>query len=216
MIEMMAVVAITGLLMGLSAWGFFSLKNKVTARNFIADINSALSAGKMRALSRQRNVVFVFDTTGSGAYYELDDISAAQNLNTQAALTAVATSFSPTAANYGLLPIYNTRLIGSGSSSGPTFIVNTMSWGQSGMTPIPFPYPYAGMSVDTSSGCTFCTGGKGAIAFRPDGRVVFGTAAAVAVGGALVLGDVGQVAANQISRRALFITLNGHVGSATQ
>lgn len=214
LLEMMIVVGITGILMALSAWGFFSLKNKVSQRNFVAEINSALSSGKMRAMSRQSNVIFIFDT-GGGSYYQFDDISAAQNLNTQVNLTAVRITFSPTAPNYGLAPIFSVRLISTGTSPGTVFIANAASWGRDTMsTPIPFPYPYSGINVDTSSGCTFCATGRGVLAFRPDGKVLFGTAAGVPVGGALVLGQ-GQ-ANSQMNLRAIFVSLSGHVGSATQ
>ena|GEM_PF-3123067 len=215
LLEMMIVVSITGILMTLSTWGFFSLKNKVSQRNFVADINSALSSGKMRAMSRQRNVVFVFDTSGGGAYYELDDTSVAQNLNTQVNLTTVRTTFSATAPNYGLPPLFSVSLISTGNSSGTIFIANTASWGRDTMSmPVPFPYPYSGIAVDTSGGCTFCATGRGVLAFRPDGKVVFGTTVGVPVGGALVLGQ-GQ-SNSQMNLRALFVSLSGHVGSATQ
>ena len=215
LLEMMVVVAITGILIALSGWGFFTLKNKVSQRNLVSDISSALASGKMRALSRQINVVFFFDTTDNGGYYELDDLSAAQNLNTSTALTVVAGSFAPQSPNYGLPTGYSTRIVASNVASGSPFIASATSWVDATMASIPFPYPYSGISVDTRTGCTFCTAGKGALAFRPDGNVAFGTAA-VAVGGALVLGQAGQTSGSQSSRRAIFVTLNGHVGSATQ
>src|SRR5262249_13412665 len=214
LLEMMIVVSITGILMALSAWGFFALKNKISQRNFVAELNSALSSGKMRAISRQSNVIFVFDT-GAGAYYQLDDISVAQNLNTQANLASVRTTFSPMAPNYGLAPMFSVRLVATGTSPGTVFIANAASWGRDTMSaPIPFPYPYSVINVDTSSGCTFCATGRGVLAFRPDGKVVFGTAAGVPVGGALVLGQ-GQSSSQQ-NLRAIFVSLSGHVGSATQ
>jgi prepilin-type N-terminal cleavage/methylation domain-containing protein len=216
LLEMMVVVAITGILVALSGWGFFTLKNKVTQRNLVSEISSALASGKMRALSRQINVVFFFDTTSNGGYYELDDLSAAQNLNTPTALTVVAGSFAPQSPNYGLPVGYSTRIVGSNVASGSPFIASVTSWVDATMASIPFPYPYSGISVNTSAGCTFCTAGRGALAFRPDGNVVFGTSATVAVGGALVLGQAGQTSGNQSNRRAIFVTLNGHVGSATQ
>ncbi len=214
LLEMIVVVAITGILVALSGWGFFTLKNKVTQRNLVSEISSALASGKMRALSRQINVVFFFDTTSNGGYYELDDLSTAQNLNTSTALSVVAGSFAPQSPNYGLPTGYSTRIVASNVASGSPFIASATSWVNAMMASIPFPYPYSGISVDTRTGCTFCTAGKGAFAFRPDGNVVFGTSAAVAVGGALVLGEAGQT--NQSNRRAIFVTLNGHVGSATQ
>src|SRR5260370_8807946 len=115
LLEMLVVVAIGGLLASISAWGFFTLKNKVSERNFLADISSALGGARMRALSRQHNVVFIFDTGANPAYYEFDDTSATQNLNTQGNLAVAPTAFSHSAATYGLPLIFPASLLATGS-----------------------------------------------------------------------------------------------------
>jgi prepilin-type N-terminal cleavage/methylation domain-containing protein len=213
LLEMLVVVAIGGLLASISAWGFFTLKNKVSERNFLADISSALGGARMRALSRQHNVVFIFDTGANPAYYEFDDTSATQNLNTQGNLAVAAAAFSYSAANYGLPLIFSVSLLATGSGSGTTVTASTRSWGGNDGGTQAFPYPHGAISVDTSAGCTFCTANRGAVAFRPDGRVVF--SAVAAAGGAIVLGDTSNVNGG-FSHEAIFITLNGYSSSARQ
>lgn len=211
LIELLLVVAVVGILAGLSVWGFQNLKTSINQRTYVGDTVAALTAGKMRALARQRTVVFVFDHTNLSAptYYQLDDLSPTQTMANAANLMVVAATFTRSAANYGLDPAtFSARLVGDGSGQLPV-VAQAQAWGAG----TPFPFPFRATSVDTQGGCTFCAGGRGALAFLPDSRVLFSSnAAGRLMSGALVFGrGDGTSGSLQNMNKAVMVSMSGHV-----
>lgn len=224
LIEMCVVLGILATLAALSAWGFQSLSRSINQRNFVADFASALSNAKLRALATQRNVVFIIDGTGKDpAYYLLDDQSFTDPatytaaLNTQANLATLAGAFQKGSPNYGLPANMNVRLVDSGIGTATPLIAGANVWG-SGVNF--FPFPFKGVPTTTTNGCTFCVANRGAVAFLPNGRAVFSSAAAnTALGGAIVLGQYdgrSRVEANQSLRKAVLISVTGHMETITR
>lgn len=218
LLEVLIVVAIVGLLATLSVWGFQNLKASISQRNFAGDLAAALMSGKMRALAKQRTVVFVFDHTDQRvpAYYQLDDLSPDQSMASAANLVMVAAGFSRSATDYGLDPaVFRARMVGDGSGTGVPVIALPQAWGSAS-----FPFPFQATSVDTQEGCTFCTGGKGALAFLPDGQVLFSSFNAVGrvSSGALVYGRGDGVSGTNLTNmnRAVLVSMSGHVELASQ
>lgn len=217
LLEVMIVVAIVGLLASLSIWGFQNLKASISQRNFAGDLAAALTSGKMRALAKQRTVVFVFDHAAPTAptYYQLDDLSPDQSMASALNLVMVAAAFSRSATNYGLDPaVFRARMVGDGSGKGVPVIALPQAWGGA-----PFPFPFQATSVDTQEGCTFCTGGRGALAFLPDGQVLFSSLNALGrvASGALVFGRGDGSGSNLPSMsKAVLVSMSGHVELTSQ
>ena len=88
-------------------------------------------------------------------------------------------------------------------------IAQTQAWGAG----TPFPFPFRATSVDTQPGCTFCTGGRGALAFLPNSQVLFSSTAAGRLrSGAMVFGrGDGTSGSMQNMNKAVMVSLSGHV-----
>ncbi len=223
LLELMVVVAIIGVMSAIAAWAFGALKGRITQANFSTDLTSTLNASRLRAISKQRNVILLFDTNGSDAgFYQIDDLcciaGAAPGLisiNNQNDLSTLNTNFnSYTPPSYGMAATYSIRVLYSAKAGGVGhYAATTGVWG----TSVAFPFPFSGLPTDTSKGCTFCdSSGRGSVAFLPDGRAVFNAVAGAAapgstIGGAVVLSQLNQVVGQIANRKAIFISSSGHV-----
>ncbi len=218
LIEVSVVLAIVGIMSAIAVWSFTALKGKLSQGNFASDLVSATHQARLRAMSKQRNVALVI-LSGTGAasndgYYELDDLSSAQNLSTPANLASVAGVFNPSVSGFSLPAAYSVRLIGSGLAKNTAFYTGTNAWG----TATSFPFPFAATSTNTSGGaCSFCTANTGAVAFLPNGRAVFSAASGTPTSGAIVLDQTGQGASGVVAyRKALLISQSGMIESVKQ
>jgi prepilin-type N-terminal cleavage/methylation domain-containing protein len=195
LIEVTVVLGVLAALTVLAIAGFTQLKTKVGQSNFTNTLTATLASSRLRAQAKQRNVVVMIRSGVTGAtYFQLDDLSPTQNLTVPANLTTLATSFDPNnTSNYGLPAGFAVSILNSETATNLPFVTAPNGWGSSGSTTNSFPFPFAGLSVDTSAGCTFCASGAGAVAFLTDGRALFGLPAAnAAQGGAIVMGGGSQ------------------------
>lgn len=212
----MVVVAIAGILAALAGFALSQLKNSITQRNFVAELGGSLVSGKLRAMARQRPVVFVLKTVDPAAYYEVDDLGG--TLQTPTALATFASAFDPANPTAALGGTGSIQVIDDGhaygtsnAAAGTMVIASGSAWG----TSLKFPFPFQNVPVDTSGGCTFCTGNAGAVAFLTDGRAVFSDPGGnVLLGGAVVFGQrAGTTNAEgpESNRKGVAISVTGHV-----
>lgn len=218
LIEVMVVVAIAGILAALAITGLTQLKNSATQRNFVGDLGASLVSGKLRAMARQRPVVFVLKTAAPAAFYELDDLGG--TLTTPTSLAAYAAAFDPANPGAALGPSGSVQLLDEGhanvtsanaTAAGAMVIASTTPWG----TSTKFPFPFQNVPLDTSGGCTFCVGSAGAVVFLPDGRAVLSDSNGNSpLGGVVVFGRrSGTTNAEDgvINRKGVAISTTGHV-----
>lgn len=203
LVEMMVTIAIIGVLGALSFNAFSNFKGQSNRRSFAGDLAADLSLARNRAVARQRTQVVVVDagagTNGVFGYFHLEDSAAAnadggvpQNVFTTADLTAILASLDPSSPSTAPSP-YQLQDLESNVQTLSPFYLSATAWGGT------LPFPFAGVSQDTSKGCTFCdtTTNLGAVAFLPNGRAVFSDGSTV--GGMIAVQGQGGTGASSMS-----------------
>jgi prepilin-type N-terminal cleavage/methylation domain-containing protein len=183
LIEAMVAVAIIGILAALSASALSSLRNGARRRSASADLYGALMSSRNRAISRQKTQVVVIstkaDSMGFFGHYVFEDATTPPSIFSSSHLTTILNALDP--AKPSTAPAaYQLQMLDSLNVTVNPYLISADAW--SGVAP-PFPWTttvVSGTKVDTTAGCTFCVSGRGAIAFLPNGRVIFNNANATA------------------------------------
>jgi hypothetical protein len=173
----------------------------------VTDLYSELLLARSRARARERTQIFVLDAAAGpnntyGYYHFQDAATPPAILNTASLNSLVLAMTDPPTVPAG----YTLSLLESRASPGNGFFMNADAWGG-----VP-PFPWAGLAVagkvSTTNGCSFCSGGTGAVAFLPSGRAIFSDGNAV--GGLIVV--QGDAAGPQTSvRSGIGISPSGYV-----
>ena len=201
LIEMMVTLAIVAILAGLTLLAFSALRTQSNRRTFAADLVADMLMARSRALALQRTQVVVIDAAaganGVFGYFHLEDTATAnadggvpQNIFVQSDLTAVLGALNPSVPSTTPSPYVLSALESNEQTISP-FYQSATSWGGA------LPFPFAAIPQDTSAGCSFCTGGLGAIAFLPNGRATFSDGNAV--GGLITVQGKGGTGTASIS-----------------
>jgi prepilin-type N-terminal cleavage/methylation domain-containing protein len=183
-IEMMAALAIVSILAALTVGAFTKVKSSVARRSMAADLYSQLALARNRARTAERMQIIVIDAAAGSnntfGYFYFEDAATPPTLFSSSQLGALVTAMTaPPTVPAG----YNLRLRDARTSSNNGYYLNADAW--DGPLPIPWT-PIAPTALNTStSGCSFCSGGYGAIGFLPSGRVVFSDS--TTLGGFIVL-----------------------------
>ncbi len=203
LLEIMVVVAIIGVLAGLSVAAYGKIGAASAPRNAVNDLTAALVRARSAATENQSDVWVViypaFNKSpaaaagGPGAYFLYED--KAGTFNRSSGGSGGEVYYRSGAGGVDFDPVANT-LYGSSSSEGRLLdsvyldeypgrnVLFALPSG--GVTMTSAEPPFAGLPV--GSACTFCSGTplRGAIIFSADGaaRFVDGTGAAVAANGA--------------------------------
>lgn len=179
LIELMMVITILGVLVALAVASFDSLRARTGPRNAAADLSSALSLARNRALDRGSDVWFIIypDYETNGAWYIYEDIKVAFGGAASPADGGILlfSDFEPPNDIYPLGTESGNRLIDSGElrlypRSTTRFVADAG---------VPWGVPFAALNTNATPECTFCTPGgpgghqRGAIVFTGDGSVRF-------------------------------------------
>lgn len=167
-------LAIIGIVASLVLFGMGGLRNIAQRRSLAADLYSATGLARARAVARQRTQIIVIAAKpASSSYYGFylfeDNTQPRPSIFTAANLSAIVNAaFDPSA------PPANLRRVDDSLLRSNQFLLSKDAWRGK---PLPFPWaglaPAPGGAVDTTGGCTFCTGGMGAAAFLPNGKAIF-------------------------------------------
>lgn len=194
LIETMTALAIFAILVALTVGAFGKMKSIVGRRSMAADLFSQLAMARNRARTAERMQILVIDAVAGAnnyfGYYYFEDAATTPTLLSSSQLNSLVTAMN----NPPTVPAgYNLRLRDARESATNGYYMNADAWDG----PLPFPWtPIAPIKLDTSAtGCSFCSGGRGAVGFLPSGRVVFSDNNAL--GGFLVIsGDAVGPATN--------------------
>lgn len=173
LIELLVVLAVFAVLATLGLNAFTSLKSQAVRRGFAADLLADVGLARERAVSRQRAQIIYIDATGGTqktfGYFHFEDAATPPDIYAASDLTTIMGTLTPTTPSTAPSP-YVLRSLESKTSSSNVFYMSTTAWGG------PLPFPFSALSQDTTGGCSFCSAGKGSLAFLPNGRVVFSNA----------------------------------------
>jgi prepilin-type N-terminal cleavage/methylation domain-containing protein len=174
LLEMMVTIAIVAILFALTVGAFSSLKGTIGRRSMALDLYSELNLARTRARFVERTQVVVIDATlgGNGyyGYYHFEDSGTPPTLFNGAQLQTLMSKMT----NPPTLPAgYTLTLREQRTSLLNGYYLSADAWNG----PLPFPWtpltPTASPKLSTTGGCSFCSGGYGAVAFLPGGRAVF-------------------------------------------
>ena len=211
LIELVTALAILAILAAMTVGSFTSIKGIIGRRGMVTDLYSELSLARARARLSERAQVVVIDAAlganNTYGYYHFEDGTTPPSLFNGTQLGALVTAMT----NPPTVPVgYTLGLREQRTSATNGFYMNLNAW--SG--PLPFPWtPLAPVKLSTLTGCSFCTGGYGAVAFLPSGRAVFSDNNAV--GGFIVIaGDA--AGANSTVRSGIGISSLGFLQQVEQ
>lgn len=207
LVEILAAVAIFAVLAALTYGAMSRIKSNVGRRSMATDLYSEMLMARNRARAKERAQILVLDAAAGSnntyGFYHFQDAATPPAILDAANLgNLVLAMTDPPAVPAG----YTLTLLESRASATNGFFMNADSWGG-----VP-PFPWAGLAVanrvSTSSGCSFCSGGAGAVAFLPSGRAIFSDGNAL--GGMIVV--QGDAAGPQAGvRSAIGISPSGFV-----
>jgi prepilin-type N-terminal cleavage/methylation domain-containing protein len=172
LVEMVVALAIFTVLAALTYGAMSRIKSTVGRRSMATDLYSEMLMARSRARAKERAQILVLDAAAGSnntyGYYHFQDAATPPAILNAAALgNLVLAMTDPPAVPAG----YTLALLESRASPSNGFYMNSDSWGG-----VP-PFPWAGLAVagrvSTTNGCTFCSGGAGALAFLPSGRAIF-------------------------------------------
>jgi prepilin-type N-terminal cleavage/methylation domain-containing protein len=173
-LEMAVALAIASMLAGLGLMALGGLNASMKRQSFATDLYTAMAQSRSRAISRQRTQVMVIRTVaaadGTFGYYEFEDAAAPPNIYSATDLSTILGTLDPSKFNITTPPPYSLSLVDKNTVTISPFTIATNSWGGT------LPFPFAQVTTNTSGGCSFCTAGSGAVAFLPNGKVIFSDA----------------------------------------
>jgi prepilin-type N-terminal cleavage/methylation domain-containing protein len=172
LIELVTALAIMAILAALTVGSFSSIKGIIGRRSMVTDLYSALTVARTRARLRERTQIVVIDAiaglNGTFGYYHFEDNGPTIFNGTQLGTLMTAMTDPPNVPPGP--PTYALNLRDQRTSPNQGYYLNANAW--SG--PLPFPWtPLAPVTLNTTTGCSFCAAGYGAVAFLPTGRAVF-------------------------------------------
>jgi len=173
LVEIMAALAIFGILAAMTAVALTRLKTTMGRRAMTSDLYSQLSVARARARAKERAQIVLIDAIAGGnqtfGYFFFEDATLpSPTLLSAAQLNALVTAMT----NPPTVPAgYTLALLDSRTSPNNGYYMNADSWG--GAAPFPWTSLMVSGKIDTTGGCSFCTGGIGAVAFLPSGRAIF-------------------------------------------
>jgi prepilin-type N-terminal cleavage/methylation domain-containing protein len=176
-VELMVVIAVGGILAAMTAGVLLQMRDASRRRGFAADLSGALSSSRQRAFARQRTAIVVLsstaDSNGFFGHYEFEDATTPPNIYSAADLTAILAGLDP--AKPATAPAgYALRALDSTATSSLPYWRAADAWNGKAL-----PFPWSALAatptgpISTAGGCSFCTAGRGAIAFLPNGRAIF-------------------------------------------
>jgi prepilin-type N-terminal cleavage/methylation domain-containing protein len=171
LIELVTALAIMGILAALTVGSFSSIQGIVGRRSMVTDLYSALSVARARARLTERAQIVVIDAAkgnnGTFGFYHFEDGTPTPTLfNASQLNTLMGLMTDPPNVPAG----YTLTLRDQRTSLYNGFYLNVDSWDG----PLPFPWsPLGTVKLNSTAGCSFCTGGYGAVGFMPSGRAVF-------------------------------------------
>jgi hypothetical protein len=169
LIEVATVIGISSILALLIISGLSSLRDESSRRAYGAVLISDLQLAKRLAVARQRAQIIVIDAAGAGGnfgYYHFEDSAAPPNIYSSTDLSTIMGALDPSDPSTAPSP-YSLRRVDAVSTTKNPFVLSATAWGGT------LPFPFSAVGQNTSAGCTFCTAGRGAVAFVADGRVRF-------------------------------------------
>lgn len=174
LVELITALAILAILGSLTAGAFSTIKGIVGRRSMVSDLYSTLAAAHGRARLAERSQIVIIDATpgtnNTFGYFLFEDSGSPPTLFNGSQLGALVTAMT----NPPTVPAgYTLTLRDQRTSANNGFYLSADAWAG----PLPFPWtplsPAPANKVSTAGGCSFCSGGFGAVAFLPSGRAVF-------------------------------------------
>lgn len=204
-VETMVVVAIVTIIASMTVTGLVTAKNNATRRSFVSSLYGQLVSARARALSRQRPQIIVLiappnsHATYGYYYFEEGDATTPPRVLSASSLSTLVSVLDPY--QFTTSPVgYTLRLLDSSQMSTSPFYESSDAWNGA---PLPFPWnriPSTPTSpIITVGGCSFCSSGKGAVAFLPDGQAVFSDPSSNAAGGLVVISVTGSPSSTTLS-----------------
>jgi type II secretory pathway pseudopilin PulG len=187
LLELTVVLAIATVLVGMGMMAFSNFQGSFKAKNLSGDLMGTLGHARGRAIARQRTQIIVIDAIAGAnntyGFYHFEDAAQPPNIYAASNLNTILGSLNPSQPSTAPNP-YVLSTVDSNYDAANPYLATTSAWTGT------LPFPFAPLSTNTSAGCSFCSGGTGAIAFLPNGRAIFSDGNAV--GGLVMVQNVAR------------------------